>query len=432
MKRVLIITYYWPPSGGAGVQRWLKFVKYFRSFGIEPIIYTPSNPEMPVTDESLLQDIPEGIEMIQQPIWEPYTWYKRWVGVKPSEKINTGFLSESEKPKKSESIGVWIRGNFFVPDARCFWVQPSIQFLSKYIAENPIDAIVSTGPPHSMHLIAKGVKENCKVPWLADFRDPWTNIDFYDQLMLTRWADKKHHRLELEVLQSADLVTTVTSFDQKDFTRKGAKSCEWIPNGYDEEFPEGITPDPIFELVHVGSIPKSRNHDNLWKAIQLACEEDTNFKKNISIKLVGKVDISVKKSIDLFDLKDKVIFQEYLPHHEAIEVQQRSQILLLLVNNSGNAKSILTGKFFEYLAARRPILAIGPKDGEMNEILIKTGSGHCFDFDEISTIKEQLLNWHSTYRSTGKISNQNADISAFSRKNLTEKISRFIHQICHS
>lgn len=432
MKRVLIITYYWPPSGGAGVQRWLKFVKYFRTFGIEPIIFTPSNPEMPVTDESLLQDIPQGIEIIQQPIWEPYTWYKRWVGVKPSEKINTGFLSESEKPKKSESIGVWVRGNFFIPDARCFWIQPSVKFLSKYISENQVDAIVSTGPPHSMHLIAKGVKENCKIPWLADFRDPWTNIDFYDQLKLTRWADKKHHRLELEVLQSADMVTTVTSFDQKDFTHKGAKSCEWIPNGYDEEFPEGITPNPIFELVHVGSIPKSRNHDNLWKAIQIACQEDMNFKKNVSIKLVGKVDISVKKSIDLFGLKDKVKYQEYLPHHDAIAVQQRSQILLLLVNNSGNAKSILTGKFFEYLAAQRPILAIGPKDGEMNEILIKTGSGHCFDFDEIKTIKEQLLNWHSIFMSTGKISNQYADISAFSRRNLTEKMSRFIHQICQS
>lgn len=432
MKKVLIITYYWPPSGGAGVQRWLKFVKYFRTFGIEPIIYTPSNPEMPVIDESLVQDIPDSIEIIQQPIWEPYTWYKRWVGIKPSEKINTGFLSESEKPKKSESIGVWIRGNFFIPDARCFWIQPSIKFLSKYVAENQIDAIVSTGPPHSMHLIAKGVKKKCNIPWLADFRDPWTNIDFYDQLMLTRWADKKHRRLELEVIQSADMVTTVTSFDQKDFTLKGAKSCEWIPNGYDEEFPEGITPNAIFELVHVGSIPKSRNHDNLWKAIQLACEEDLNFKKNISIKLVGKVDISVKKSISQFDLKDKVKFQEYLPHHEAIEVQQRSQILLLLVNNSGNAKSILTGKFFEYLAAQRPILAIGPKNGEMNEILTQTGSGKCFDFEEVSTIKEQLLLWHSHFLNHGNLSNPHVDISAFSRKNLTEKMSRFIHQICQS
>jgi glycosyltransferase involved in cell wall biosynthesis len=430
MKKVLIITYYWPPSGGAGVQRWLKFVKYFRSFGIEPIVYTPSNPEMPVIDASLSKDIPDHLTILQQPIWEPYHWYKKWVGVKPTEKINTGFLSENEKPKKSESIGVWIRGNFFIPDARCFWIQPSIQFLSEYLKSQPVDAIVSTGPPHSMHLIAKGIKEKLGIPWLADFRDPWTNIDFYDQLMLTRWADKKHHRLELEVLQKADVVTTVTSFDQKDFLQKGARKCEWIPNGYDEEFPEGIAPHPTFELVHVGSIPRSRNHDNLWKAIQLACQEDDHFKKDVSIKLVGKVDHSVKKSIHQFDLDEHCVYQEYLPHQEAIEVQQKSQILLLLVNNSGNAKSILTGKFFEYLAAKRPILAVGPTDGEMNAILQKTESGFCFNFDDTTGIKEQLLHWHKEYLEHGQIAVSENDSSAYSRRNLTAKMSSLIHQIC--
>ena len=431
MKKVLIITYYWPPSGGAGVQRWLKFVKYFRNFGIEPIVYTPSNPEIPVTDESLIKDIPNDIAILQQPIWEPYSWYKRWVGVKPSEKINTGFLSESEKPKKSESVGVWIRGNFFIPDARCFWIQPSTKFLSNYIKENPVDAIISTGPPHSMHLIAKGVKEKCNIPWLADFRDPWTNIDFYDQLMLTKWADRKHHRLETEVLQSADMVTTVTSFDQKDFLEKGAKACEWIPNGYDDEFPLGISPLPLFELVHVGSIPKSRNHDNLWEAIHLATLENVHLKKDLSIRLVGKVDHSVKKSIHQFELTDYCKFQHYLPHEEAIETQQKSQILLLLVNNSGNAKSILTGKFFEYLAAKRPILAIGPVDGEMNAILQSTKAGHCFDFGDVEGIKNQLLDWHKEFLNQGQINIENNDTSVFSRKSLTGKMSQLILKICN-
>jgi len=430
MKKVLVVTYYWPPSGGAGVQRWLKFIKYFRSNGIEPIVYTPSNPEMPVIDESLSQDIPAGLTILQQPIWEPYTWYKRWVGVKPSEKINTGFLSESEKPKKSESIGVWIRGNFFIPDARYFWIQPSIKFLTKYITENHIDAIISTGPPHSMHLIAKGVKEKLQIPWLADFRDPWTNIDFYDQLKLTSLANKKHHRLENEVLNSADIITTVTQADQQDFEQKGAKLCKWIPNGFDDEFPEGVLPNPKFELVHVGSIPKSRNHDNLWKALQLASQESSAFRNDVTIKLLGKVDISVKKSLVEFELKDKCLFQEYLPHQQAIEAQQKSQILLLFVNNSGNAKSILTGKFFEYLAARRPILAIGPKDGEMNAILMKTGAGVCFDFDEIETIKNQLLNWHQEFLENKQLRIPYSDISVYSRKKLTEEMSTLIHQIC--
>lgn len=171
MKRVLIITYYWPPSGGSGVQRWLKFVKYLREFGWEPVVYTPENPEMPSSDTSLLSEVSEDIEIIKTKIWEPYSFYKRFIGKKKSEKINTGFLSESKKPKLTEALSVWIRGNIFIPDARKFWIKPSVKFLKKYLADNPVDAMVSTGPPHSMHLIALGIKKSLNTPWIADFRD---------------------------------------------------------------------------------------------------------------------------------------------------------------------------------------------------------------------------------------------------------------------
>ena len=191
MNRVLIISYYWPPSGGAGVQRWLKFSKYLRDFGWEPVIYTPENPESPDVDKSLLKDIPPGIEVIKKQIWEPYDAYKRFIGQKKDEKIQAGFLSEKKRNPLFENISVWIRGNFFIPDARRFWIKPSIRFLIKYLAAHPVNAIVSTGPPHSMHLIALGLKKKLNIPWLADFRDPWTTIDFYHQLHLTRQADKK-------------------------------------------------------------------------------------------------------------------------------------------------------------------------------------------------------------------------------------------------
>ena len=209
MKKVLIITYYWPPSGGAGVQRWLKFVKYLREFGWEPIVYTPENPEAPAVDESLLKDIPKNLTAIKRPIWEPYNLYKNFIGQKKDERINAGFLTEKKKPGLAEKISVWVRGNWFIPDARKLWITPSIKFLSDYLKRNPVDAIVSTGPPHSMHLIALGLKKKLNLPWLADFRDPWTNIDFYDKLMLTKASDVKHKKMELDVLKNANIITAI-------------------------------------------------------------------------------------------------------------------------------------------------------------------------------------------------------------------------------
>ena len=218
-KKVLIVTYYWPPSGGAGVQRWLKFVKYLRDFGWEPIVYTPENPEYPSEDYSLYKDIPEGVEVIKTPIWEPYNIYRNLFG-KKGQKINAGFISETKKSGWKERLSIWIRGNFLIPDPRLFWVKPSIKYLKEYLEHNPVEAIVTTGPPHSMHMIGLGLKKlHPDVPWIADFRDPWTNIDFYKELNLTYLADKRHHQLEKQVIQSADCVVVVSNDMVDEFSR---------------------------------------------------------------------------------------------------------------------------------------------------------------------------------------------------------------------
>ncbi|MGE4540563.1 MAG: glycosyl transferase family 1, partial [Bacteroidales bacterium] len=197
MKKVLIITYYWPPSGGGGVQRWLKFVKYLRQFGWEPVIYTPENPESPQLDQSLVNEIPAELEVLKTKVWEPYRWYKTFTGRKMDERIQTAFLSEKKKPGLTEKLSIWIRGNVFIPDARRYWIKPSVKFLKTWLLQNKVDLIVSTGPPHSMHLIGMQLKRQTGIPWLADFRDPWTNIDYYQDLMLGKRADRKHHQLEL-------------------------------------------------------------------------------------------------------------------------------------------------------------------------------------------------------------------------------------------
>ena len=428
MKRVLIITYYWPPSGGAGVQRWLKFVKYLREYGWEPLIYTPENPEYPETDLSLYQDVPENLGVLKQPIWEPYDSYKRLLGQKKEEKINAAFLSEKKKNSFLENISIWIRGNLFIPDARKFWIRPSIRFLSRYLEEQPVDAVISTGPPHSMHLIAMKVSEKLKIPWLADFRDPWTGIDFYRDLKLTHRADEKHKKLEKEVLDRADVVTVISHHMAGDCRKIHERQYEVITNGYDPADLEQTgtsAMDEKFSIAHIGTLVSSRNPETLWIALREMVNENPQFSSDLEIKLVGKVDYKVTESISRFGLSGFVRKTDYLPHSEVVICQQQSAVLLLIINNTPNAKMILTGKFFEYLAARRPILCLGPADGDAALILKETNAGLLAGFGDTVTMKSNILQFYRKYKE-GTLFPESRNIEKYSRRELTGKLAALL------
>ncbi len=431
MKKVLIITYYWPPSGGAGVQRWLKFVKYLRDFGWEPVVYTPENPEAPAIDQSLLKDIPEDLTVVKKPIWEPYTVYKKFIGQKKESRINAGFLSESKKPKFSENISVWIRGNFFIPDARKFWIKPSVKFLTKYLKENPVDAIVSTGPPHSMHMIALGIKKKLNLPWLADFRDPWTNIDFYDELRLTAKADRKHHKLEKLALSNADKITVISPGMAEDFSSILNRQYDVITNGYDEDdIPqqETVTLDKQFSITHIGSIGKSRNPNVLWEVLKEKIKQDTAFAEMLKIKLVGKVDYVVNESLLNFILNKYVERIEYLPHDKLHKYQQESQVLLLLINDTPNAKLILTGKFFEYIGSRRPVLCIGPEDGNAAQIIKENQFGEVCNFQDKQKLTQIINEFFNLYNKNSLVS-KGKDREQFTRKKLTADMADLLNEM---
>lgn len=374
MKKVLIITYYWPPSGGSGVQRWLKFTKYLPELGWKPIIFTPSNPEYPAYDEGLLKDVPKEAEIVKIPIKEPYQLYRAFTG-KKGEKVSTGFLSEKESNSKLENIAKWIRGNLFIPDARKWWIDPASKFLVDYLDKNPVDAIISTGPPHSMHMIAMKVKNKVNTPWIADFRDPWTKIDFYKELNLSNWADKKHHQLEKEVLLKADKVITIGQTMADEFKDIAKRDVDVIYNGYDAEDIDTtkVEVDDKFSVVHTGLMAPSRNPGRLWEVLSYMIKENPDFKKKLVIRLIGKVDVSIKKSVEEFGLTPYTEYIDYMPHEEVIKEQKRAKILLLVINSTPNAKGILTGKMFEYIASQRPILCVGPHDGEAGMLLEKAG-----------------------------------------------------------
>ena len=423
MKKALIITYYWPPAGGSGVQRWLKFVKYFRDFDIEPVVYTAENVNYPITDSYLVKDVPKNIEVLKYPIWEPNDVFN-FLGKKKKE--SAGFLNS--KPSFFGKFMQFIRANYFIPDARKFWINPSVKYLKKYLSENKIDVIITTGPPHSMHLIGLKLKEQLGVKWIADFRDPWTEIDYFHQLPLSKKAIKKHHYLERKVLTLADAVLVVGNTMKTKYL-KFNKNIETVTNGFDGEISnDKVTLDSKFTITHIGLMNADRNPKMLWEVLSEIIIENKEFTKDFELRLVGSIDAAVLNEIENYKLTTNVNIIKYLPHNKVIEFQKKSQVLLLIVNNVPSAKGILTGKIFEYLMAKRPVLAIAPKNGDLAEIIEKTKSGVVIDFDERELLKKSILDFYLVFKER-ELQVKSIDIMQYHRKELTKKVADIINKI---
>ncbi len=422
MKRVLIIAYYWPPNAGVGVYRWLKFAKYLPQFGWRPVIYTPANPEMQAVDVSLEKEIPPDVEVIKAPITEPYSFYKKFTGRKKEERLQTAFLRETAAKSWKEDLALWLRSNLFIPDARVWWVRPSVKRLKKYLKKHPVDLIVTTGSPHSLHLIGMELKKITGIPWLADFRDPWTNIDYYGQLKLTPWADRKQHQLEKDVLRSADEVVTVSPSWAEDLGRIGGRKVHCITNGFDpSDLPERPIPvDEEWSLVHVGSITATRDVPLLWKLLRERIDRDAEFNEKFKLRLIGGIDHTVARSINDAGLDPWVERIAQVDHKEAIRQMKRARTLLLPVNDTPNVKGFLPAKVFEYFSVQRPILAVAPKDSDLAGLL----NGHVVverdDHEGMRTAVHELFS--TDLRPT-------SSIDRFSRIELSRSLSELLDRM---
>ena len=430
MKKVLVITYYWPPSGGGGVQRWLKFVKYLPEFGWEPEVYTPEYQNAPSQDLSLNRDISKNLMVIRQPIWEPYSLYRKLTGRSNDENLGAAFSSGKKANKFIEYASNWIRSNFFIPDARKFWIASSVKFLEKYIKSNNIEVVVTTGPPHSMHLIGLKLKQSLGIKWLADFRDPWTDIDYFDELKLTSWARKRHHLLENKVLENADLVTCVSNSNSAKLSAKGKTNIHVITNGYDESDVMDVRPniDEKFSIAHIGTFMANRNPEILWEVLAELIAEDAIFKQDVILHLVGNTDAVILDSISEHGLEKNVLLCKSVKHDQAIQFQKNAQLLLITVNKSGDSKGMVTGKIFEYLVSGRPILAIGPEDGDLAAILKETSTGVISDFKNKDDLKGHILAFYKMYKKDNlKVSPSN--LEKYSRRNLTSQMAQCLNRL---
>ncbi len=425
-KKLLIITYYWPPAGGPGVQRWLKFVKYLPDFNIQPIVYIPENPTYPIIDEGLKSEVSEKAIILKNKIFEPYG-LASFFGKNKTKKISSGIIPNQKKQSFLEKTLLWIRGNIFIPDARLLWVKPSVKYLKKYIEENNIDTIVTSGPPHSLHLIGLQLKKDLNLKWFADFRDPWTTIGYHKALKLSSSAEKKHKELELEVLDSADTIIVTSKTTKTEFQALTSKPIEVITNGYDVEKIERQPLDDKFTLAHIGSFLSERNPMILWQALQELVSENADFKNDFRLKLIGATSQEVIDTISEFKLKDYIQNLGYISHQEAVEHQRKSQVLLLIEINSQDTKSIIPGKLFEYMVSERPIIAIGPKDSDFAEIIASTNTGVFFTYDEKEKLKALLLKYYLEYQ------NKNLNVHAvglqhYSRKSLTQQLVQILNR----
>ncbi|GAA3732218.1 MULTISPECIES: glycosyltransferase family 4 protein [Flavobacterium] len=423
-KKLLIITYYFPPAGGPGVQRWLKFVKYLPEFDVQPIVYVPENPTYPIVDEGLVNEISDKVIVLKNKIWEPYQLASIFSKNK-TKKISSGIFPQKKKQTFLDKTFLWVRGNLFIPDARVFWVKPSVSYLEKYIQDNNIDTIVTSGPPHSLHLIGLELQQKLNVKWFADFRDPWTTIGYHKALRLSSYAEKKHKSLEHKVLNAADEIIVTSKTTKTEFEAITNKPITVITNGYDVETVEKQTLDTKFTLAHIGSFLSDRNPPFLWEVLVELLKEVPEFKSHLEIKLIGAVSQEVLDAIEENQLKEYLNLVGYVSHKEAVAHQRKSQVLLLIEINSEDTKSIIPGKLFEYMVSNRPIVAIGPQGSDFADIVTQTNTGVFFDYSEKAKLKSVILDFFNQFLE-GKLQSHGIGLQQYSRKNLTKQLAQLI------
>ncbi len=429
MKKVLIITYYWPPSGGAGVQRWLKFVKYFATFNLEPIVLTvdPKSASYAIIDESLLKEVPEHIELVRTKSMEPFSLYKKFVGKK--EIPYGGFANESN-PDFLQKISRFIRGNLFIPDARVGWNRYAYAKAVALIEKYDIQTVITTSPPHSTQLIGQKLKRKLGLHWVADLRDPWTDIYYYDQLYHSAFSKRLDAKYERNTVLLADQLIVVSESIRSSYAAKTTEAVKHkiyvIPNGFDPEDFQGNkeASKDHFVITYTGTIAENYNMRAFFDALSRIGVGQADNK--IVLQFVGKVSEGIKDLINHYELSDRVRFISHVKHLKSIEYLQTSSALLLAIPDVANNEGILTCKLFEYLAARKPIIGIGPVSGDAAHIIAECEAGFMLDYKDDEGIYNKLLDLYTAWKENPVAQLPSEKYQAFSRKALTGVLSKLV------
>ena len=422
MKKVLILTYYWPPSGGPGVQRILHFCKYLPQFGWEPIVLTVAEGEYPERDETLLQQISPSLKVVKTKSLEPFGLYRQVLGKSKEEKITTFVLTESSKGSLLKRLSAFIRANIFIPDARIGWYPFAVKKGLDIIKKEKIDLLFSTSPPNSVNVIAQKLAEKSKIKWVADYRDPWTDVFYYHQLKRTKWASALDRKKEQQALQKARSVITVSPEIVRLFQSKASNNYFVIPNGFDEDdFKRdySLLNNGVFRIVHTGHLAGNQNPVGLWQALA-DLVNNTTFSKSLQLLFCGRVHEDIYKSLKHYKLDKYCTFQNYKPHDKIVDILKSASLLYFVIPTCSYSKGILTSKLFDYLGATRPILGIGPADGDAAAILKETQAGEMFDNKNSESIRHYIL---KLFEKKHVYQGNNTVIQKYTRKNQTKQLA---------
>jgi len=424
MKHVLVISYYWPPAGGAGVQRWLKLCKYLPDYGVMPTVITVNEKiaSYPQRDESLLKEVHPGIEVIRTDSFEPLSWYAKLAG---KEKVPYGGFANVSNKGLLSKISRFIRGNFFIPDARMGWKKYALKAAKLAIEKHQISLVITTGPPHSAHLVGLALKKELGIKWIADFQDPWTDIYYNDLLHRTERSKQKDSALEKQVLDSADLVVTNCNSNVQLLSQKGGRApFKIVEVGYDAADFQQSEPvkEDNFNIVYTGTMAASYNPEVFIGA----------FKKLVSLypgqvkwHIAGMLHPEIVAQIESQGLIHDCSLHGYIPHKNAVVLMSQAHVLLSLFPQTKNELGI-PGKLFEYLAAHRTILNIAPKVGDSAKIIAECVSGATFERHEEEAVFEFLNNCFSQWQAGTLKSVGNEKVSKYARHNLAKNYAGII------
>lgn len=431
----MIITYYWPPAGGIGVHRCLKFAKYLRDFGWEPVIFTAKNAQYPDFDHSNFKHIPEGIEIHKIPIFEPFNIFRKLSGRKPADPANPVYVRD-KKRTLIDSFSIWIRGNFFIPDARACWIRPAVRYISRYLKNNRVDAIFTDGPPHTNTRIGYHLARKHNIPWIADFQDPWTQVDYYKLLKIGTFADNIHRSMENGVFRTAGKITIASHSWGKDLEKIGAPSPHVIYYGYDDDdflqFNKNQE-DGLFIILHSGMLGIDRFPKVLFDVLTDMIKTIPGFDKSFKLKLLGQVDFEIQEYLKKTGLINNTVLTGQIRKDDAINEIIMSNVLLLPLNKAENVKGRIPGKLYEYLRAYKPILALGPENTDVGCILEDCKAGKVINYDEHEAIKIFILEKYKAFISNSEdFLPDKEKISFFSVKNQTGELAKILNSVIHA
>ncbi len=431
---VLVVTYYFPPAGGPGVQRMLKFIRYLPDYGWQPVVLTVKNGDFPAKDPTLEEEIPEEMPVIRVPAVEPYAFYRKFTGKKSGEMIPVGTLSADNSGSFPEKFAHWIRANLFIPDARLGWIFPVISAAKRIIHNYNIQALFSSSPPQSVQVAALRIAKRHGLPWVADFRDPWTDIYYYQGLQRLKLAKKLDAAFEKKVLERADAVLTVSPTIQRQLGEKIRRpDVSMIPNGYDASDFKGDTKHHYdeFSISYIGNLKANQNPSSLWNALKTLCDNDTAFASNLSLQFTGKIHPEVKESLERFALTSSLKINDYVPHYEATRQMRQTAVLLFIVPDAPNNAGILTGKLFEYLAAGRPILSIGPVDGDAADILRSAGAGDMLSQSDLVGMRSHIERLYESWQKENmkEFIPEQSKVEQYDRRQLTGELSQVLSRV---